>query len=81
MTNKIQSVLSRCAICLLEQFSYELFKYPSALFVILELIEAGASRREKHDVAWLSVFAGILERPLQCATIDKWHRTFEGLFQ
>src|SRR5947208_16517651 len=52
VTNRIQSVFSRCAISVSSlQAVDDLFEYLATVFVALELIETGASRRQQHGVA------------------------------
>src|SRR5208337_1688297 len=62
------------------QLSNQLFEDPSALLVILKLVEAGASRGQKHDVSRLRGMCGNLHGAVQRGGAFDGHAAGDLLF-
>src|SRR6266545_69060 len=80
VTNRIQSVLSCCAISsprgelvddALERFS--------AVFEALELVEAGARGRQQNGVSRRCVRVGVRHGGIERARVHKWNRALNLL--
>src|ERR1700694_968948 len=74
VTNKIQSVFSRCAISVSPlQAVDDLFERLAAVFVALELVETGAGRRQQHGVAGRRIGVGVRDGGVQGPGIHQWN--------
>src|SRR5271155_1350666 len=56
---------------------YQFFESAATLFVVLELIETGAGRREQHRVAGLRRFYSQLHRAFERSGLADFHGAFQ----
>src|SRR5437867_13128212 len=80
VTNRVESVLSCCAISVPrgEMIDY-FFERFAAMFEALELIEAGARRRQQDRIARRRVGVGVSDRGIQRVDIHQRNRSLNLL--